>query len=101
MRQSDDRLRLDFKRGRAAQYFVSHYSREERYLIVLARDLEKEFRAISELKESAKDFQVYYDFLCSFERLKELMKEFRWKAGDLEKAGIRFKEYRKLYFSMS
>jgi hypothetical protein len=100
MKQSEERLRLDFKRGRAAQFFSKNYSREKRYLIILSRDLAKEFRAIQE-NECAKEFQFYYDFLCDFERLKELMKEFRWSSEDLEKAGIRFKEYRKLYFSMS
>lgn len=100
MKQSEERMRLDSQRSSAAQFFVSHYSREQRYLIILSRDLAKEFDAINSLGERAKDFQLYYDFLCDFERLKELMKEFSWSCEDLEKAGIDFKAYRKLYFSM-
>lgn len=97
---SEDRQRLDFKRSQAARFFALNYSREQRYLIILSRDLAKEFDAINSLAEKAKDFQIYFDFLCDFERLKELMKEFRWSSEDLEKAGIDFKAYRKLYFSM-
>lgn len=101
MKQSEERMRLNSQRSSAAQFFVSHYSREKRYLIILSRDMAKEFDAINSLGEKAKEFQLYYDFLCDFERLKELMKEFRWSSEFLEENGINFKEYRKLYFSMN
>ena len=99
--RNDDRQRLDYQRSQAAQYFARNYSREQRYLIILSRDLSKEFDAIKSLGiEKAKEFQLFYDFLCDFEKLKELMKEFRWSCDFLTENGINFKELRKLYFAV-
>lgn len=100
--RNEDRLRLYSQRSLAAQYFAENYSREKRYLIILSRDLSKEFCAINSIGiEKAKEFQLFYDFLCDFERLKELMKEFRWSGDFLKENGIDFKELRKLYFAVA
>jgi len=106
-----DRLRLDCQRSQAAQYFARNYSRDKRYLVILSRDLAKEFRAINsmgimkaekvcetDLKDSAK--QIYFDFICDFEKLKELMKEFRWSKDLLKENGIDFNSLRQLYFAV-
>ena len=98
--KNEDRRQLDYKRSRAAQYFVQNYSREKRYLIILSRDLEAEFSMIQNLGiEKAREFQKFYDFLCDFEELQSLMKEFRWSCEFLKENGIDFKTYRKLYFA--
>jgi hypothetical protein len=98
--RNKDRQREDFQRSQAAQYFVKNYSREQRYLIVLSRDLESEFSMIQNLGiEKSREFQKFYDFLCDFERLQSLMKEFRWSCEFLKENGIDFKTYRKLYFA--
>jgi hypothetical protein len=100
MELNSDRKRLDCQRSQAAQFFAKNYSREKRHLVILSRDLAKEFGAINSLGiERAKDFQLFYDFLCDFEKLKELMKEFRWSSEFLKENGIDFKSYRRLYFS--
>lgn len=112
MKQNEDRKRLDYERSQAAQFGVRNYSREERYLIILSRDLQKEHDAIcalgimkadlvlqTSLKDSAK--QLYFDFVIDFERLKTLMNEFRWTKDFLRENGIDFAELRKLYFSVA
>lgn len=97
---SEDRKRLDSQRSQAAQFFVKNYSREKRYLIILSRDLESEFSMIQNLGiEKSREFQKFYDFLCDFEELQSLMKEFRWSCEFLKENGIDFKTYRKLYFA--
>lgn len=94
-------MRLDSQRSQAARFFTRNYSRERRYLIILARDFEKYLSSAEFLKtEDAKSVQVYYDFLCDFERLKELMKEFRWSKDFLAENGIDFQAAKKLYFSV-
>lgn len=98
--RNEDRQRLDCQRSRAAQFFSRNYSREQRYLIILSRDLENEFSMIQNLGiEKSREFQKFYDFLCGFERLQSLMKEFRWSCEFLKENGIDFKAYRKLYFA--
>ena len=78
-----------------------NYSREEKHLIILSRDLSKDFRAISALGiDEARKHQVFYDFLCDFEKLKELMKEFRWSKDLLKENGIDFISLRNLYFAV-
>ena len=112
MKQNQDRLQLDRDRGKAARFFCENYSREQRYLIILSRDLAKEFGAITslgimkaesvlqtDLKDAAK--QIYFDFLSDFESLKEKMIEFRWTAEKLAENGIDFKALRKLYFAVA
>jgi len=100
--RNEDRQRLDYQRSRAAQFFSKNYSREQRYLIVLSRDLKKGSDAINSLGvEKAKDFQLFYDFLLDFEKLKELMKEFRWSKELMKENGIDFQELRKLYFAVA
>lgn len=101
MKQNEDRKLLDCKRSQAAQYFAKNYSREQRYLIILSRDLENEYSMVQNLGiEKAREFQKFYDFLCDFERLQSLMKEFRWSCEFLKENGIDFKLYRKLYFAV-
>ena len=102
MKTNKDRQQLDCNRSRAAQYFCKNYSREQRYLIVLSRDLKKEFEAISRLGiEKAKDFQFFYDYILDFEKLRELMTEFRWSPDFLRTNGINFQKLRKLYFAVN
>ena len=99
---NSDRQQLDYQRSQAAQYFVQNFSREKRYLIILSRDLESEFSMIQNLGiEKARQFQKFWDFICDFEKLQALMKEFRWSADYLKENGIDFKSYRKLYFSVA
>ena len=77
------------------------FSREQNYLIILSRDLAKGFRAINALGiEKSKENQFYFDFILSFEELKEKMAEFRWSSEFLMQNGIDFKSLRKLYFSL-
>jgi hypothetical protein len=99
---SEDRKRLDSQRSQAAQFFAKNFSREQRYLIILSRDLEAEFSMIQNLGiEKSREFQKFYDFLCDFEKLRELMSEFRWSGDFLTANGIDFKSYRKLYFAVA
>ena len=99
---NEDRMQLDSKRRQAAQFFVQNYSREQRFLIILSRDLESEFSMIQNLGiEKARDFQKFWDFILDFEKLQALMKEFRWSSEFLKENGIDFKSYRKLYFSVA
>lgn len=100
--KNEDRLQLDYNRSQAAKFFAENYSREKRYLVILARDLQKGFQAINSLGiEKAKDYQLFYDFILDFERLKELMKEFRWSCDFLTANGIDYKSLRKLYFAVA
>ena len=100
--RNEDRQQLDYKRSRAAQYFVQNFSREKRYLIILSRDLQNEFDMIQNLGiEKAREFQKFWDFILDFEKLQDLMKEFRWSSEFLKENGIDFKSYRKLYFSVA
>lgn len=114
MELSRDRKLLDYQRSRAAQYFCENYSREQRYLIILSRDLAKEYRAITEmgimkaeevlqtdLKDSAK--QIYFDFIGDFEKLKDLMSyhKFHWSKEFLKENGIDFVSYRELYSAVA
>lgn len=99
---NEDRMQLDSKRRQAAQFFVQNYSREQRFLIILSRDLENEFSMIQNLGiEKARDFQKFWDFILDFEKLQSLMKEFRWSSEFLKENGIDFKSYRKLYFAVA
>ena len=100
MKTTTDRQRLDYQRSQAAQFFCKNYSREQRFLIILSRDLESEFSMIQNLGiEKARDFQKFWDFILDFEKLQALMKEFRWSSEFLKENGIDFKSYRKLYFA--
>jgi len=100
--RNEDRQQLDYQRSQAAQYFVQNFSREKRYLIILSRDLQNEFDMIQNLGiEKARQFQKFWDFICDFEKLQALMKEFRWSCEFLKENGIDFKSYRKLYFSVA
>lgn len=99
---NEDRMQLDSKRRQAAQFFVQNYSREQRFLIILSRDLQSEFSMIQNLGiEKARDFQKFWDFILDFEKLQALMKEFRWSSEFLKENGIDFKSYRKLYFAVA
>ena len=100
--KNNDRQRLDYQRSQAAQFFCKNYSREQRFLIILSRDLQNEFSMIQNLGiEKARDFQKFWDFILDFEKLQSLMKEFRWSSEFLKENGIDFKSYRKLYFSVA
>ena len=99
MIQNEDRMKLDYQRGRASQYFVDRYSREQRYLIILQRDFEKYLDSAEYLKKKDTENQFYFDFLCDYESLLAKMKEFRWSSDFLKENGIDFKAIRKLYFA--
>ena len=102
MKNNNDRQQLDSKRSEAAKYFAENFSREKRYLIILARDLQSEFSMIQNLGiEKSREFQKFWDFILDFERLQSLMKEFRWSSEFLKENGIDFKSYRKLYFAVA
>ena len=102
MKQNADRLRLDAQRCQAAQYFTEKFSREERYLIVFARDFSEYLKSSDWLKScEARSCQKYFDFLLDFDSLKEKMKEFRWSSDFLKENGIDFREIRKLYFAVA
>lgn len=100
--RNEDRKRLDSQRSAAARFFAENYSREKRYLIIFERDFSRYLSSAEFLKsDDAKKVQVYYDFLCDFERLKDLMKEFRWSKEFLLENGIDFVSVRKLYFAVA
>ena len=99
--RNNDRLQLDSKRSSAARYFCENYSREERYLIVFARDFEKYLMSADYLRERDTEHQFYWDFLTDFERFRELMKEFRWSKDFLKEHGIDFNSLKKLYFAVA
>lgn len=102
MKRNADRERLDSQRTAAARYFAENYSREQRYLIVFARDFAQYLASSSWLKsEEAKQSQKFYDFFCDFEDLKSKMKEFSWSADFLKENGIDFREIRRLYFAVA
>lgn len=102
MKKSEGRLQLDSQRSLAARNFCKDYSREKRYLIILARDL-KDGSSLIKNKgiEKAREFQKFWDFILDFEKLQSLMKEFRWSSEFLKENGIDFKSYRKLYFAVA
>lgn len=78
------------------------FSREEKYLFVLSRDLRHGFEAINSLGiEKAKAFQLFYDFILDFEQLRSLMKEYRWSKEKLLESGIDFVSLKKLYFAVA
>lgn len=101
MIQNYDRMQLDNKRCRAAQYFCEKYSREERYLQIYSRDCENYLSSAEYLKTKDIANQYYFDFLIFFENLKEKMNEFKWSCDFLKEHGINFKEIRKLYFAVA
>lgn len=98
---NEDRKRLDSQRSAAARYFAERYSREQRYLIIFARDFQKYLSSSDYLLSKDTDNQYYFDFLCDFERLKEMMKEFRWSKEFLKDNGIDFVAIKKLYFAVA
>jgi len=117
MNRNADRKQLDVDRCRAAQFFCEKYSREKRYLIIFQRDLQSWLNSEKFLlglkqkissdenwlssDEGIKQGQNYFDFLCSFEELKEKMKEFRWSKDFLLENGIDFVALKKLYFALA
>ena len=85
-----------------AAFGNERFTREERYLKIFARDLQKGFKAISEMGiENARKEQLFFDFQIVFEDLKEKMSEFRWSSETLKENGIDFKAIRKLYFAVA
>jgi len=101
MARNEDRLQLDSKRSAAARYFAENYSREQRYLIVFARDFSSFLSSADYLLSKDTDNQFYWDFLMTFEELKEKMKEFRWSKEFLAENGIDFVAVKKLYFAVA
>ena len=96
-----DRERLDTERRRSAEYLIANYSREERYLIIFARDFQEYLRSAdwlvtAEAKRHCKPFEFMADFLS----LKKKMAEFRWSKDFLKERGIDFVAIRKLYYSV-
>lgn len=99
--RNEDRKRLDSQRSAAARYLAEKYSREQRYLIIFARDFQKYLSSAEYLLSKDTDNQYYFDFLTDFERLKEMMKEYRWSKEFLMENGIDFVSVRKLYFAVA
>lgn len=101
MKQISEQRAEDLKYISLLTKLNSNKSREEKYLLILSRDLLKGFQAINSLGiEKAKEYQLFYDFILNFEELKELMKEFRWSKEFLSANGIDFISYRTLYFAV-
>lgn len=99
--RNEDRVRLDSVRSSAAKYFADHYEREQRYLIVFARDFSEYLNSAKWLQSpDARLQQKYFDFLLDFESLKAKMQEFCWSKDFLKENGIDFAAIRKLYFSV-
>lgn len=96
-----DRLQLDCKRTLAARFFIENYSREERYLIIFARDCENYLSSADYILKKDTDNQFYFDFLLYFEELKLRMKEFGWSKEFLAANGIDFVSIKKLYFAVA
>ena len=101
MARNSDRLQLDCKRSQAARYFAEKYTREERYLIIFERDFSAFLSSADYLRSKDTDNQYYWDFLMTFEELKEKMKEFRWSKEYLAAHGIDFVAVKKLYFAVA
>ena len=100
--KNEDKKQLDYNRSQAAKFYIEKYSREQRHLIILSRDLKDEVSMIRSLGiEKAREFQKFWDFICDFEKLQSLMKEFKWTPEFMKKNGIDFKSYRKLYFAVA
>lgn len=97
-----DRMRLDGQRRKAAQYFVENFSREERYLIVFARDFETYLSAFSadNFKSEEKREGLRWDFFFSFQSLRKRMAEYSWGKDFLNSHGIDFRAVRKLFFAL-
>lgn len=102
MKQNADRLRLDAQRYLAAQYFTEKFSREERYLLIFARDFSDYLKSSDWLQSAdARSCQKYFDFLIDYEDLKSKMQEFRWSKDFLLENGIDFAAIRNLYFAVA
>lgn len=99
--RNEDRQRLDSQRSAAARFFCENYTREQRYLIVFARDFANYLASADYLRERDTLHQFYWDFLCDFVSLKEKMKEFRWSKEFLLANGIDFGAIKKLYFAVA
>lgn len=100
-KQNREEIPLSVQRKNAARYFVSNYSLEQRYLIIFERDFSECLNSEKWMKsDAAKQSQKYFDFLVSFEELKEKMKEFRWSKDFLKENGIDFNRIKKLYFAL-
>ena len=102
MKKSLERMRLDDQRRRAAQYFCENFSREERYLIVFERDLEKYLNAFAadNFKSAEKREGLRWDFYFDFLSLKSRMKEYKWSKKFLLSHGIDFVAVRNLFFAL-
>lgn len=99
--KNEDRLRLDSERNKAAQYFMENFTREERYLKVFSRDFSGFLKSADYLLKKDTANQYYFDFLLSFEELKDKMMEFRWSKEFLLENGIDFVSIKKLYFAVA
>lgn len=80
-------------------------SRENRYLISFARDF-KNFLSNGDyykkhLEEAKEKSNTYWDFIVSFDSLKEKMAEFKWSKDFLKENGIDFAAIRSLYFAVA
>ena len=85
-----------------AKFGNRNFSREERYLKILSRDILKGFKAITEMGiEKARNEQLFYDFQICYEDLREKMSEFRWNSDFLKENGVDFKAIRNLYFAVA
>ena len=100
--KSPERIRLDGERTAAARYFAKSFSREERYLIIYARDFKIYLQSANWLQTpEAPKFLKLWDFLADYKGLREKMVEFSWSTEFLLQKGIDFKSIKKLYHKLS
>lgn len=87
------------KRQVATAWICKNFSREERYLMVFSRDMEKYLDAFTVDKFSSADKreQMRWDFFFDFLSLKEKMQEFGWSKKVLSDNGIYFKPLKNLW----
>lgn len=92
----------NFNRKKAAEGLINYFSREERYLKILARDLSCHLSAFSanNFKSEGKREQKRVDFFYDFQTLREKMSEYRWSKEFLAENGIDLSSLRKLYFRL-
>lgn len=97
-----DREKLNLQRLSAAKWMINNFSREQRYLIVLSRDLSRYLDAFSadKFKSAEKKESLRWDFYFDYKKLSSLMKEYRWSKKLLLSNGIDFVAVRNLFFTL-
>lgn len=87
-----DRPDLETQRKKAAEFLVKNYSREERYLIILSRDINGAVDAFKKntFKTPEKREQKRWDLLFDFRTLISRKSEYKWSVRKLLENGIDF-----------